>query len=109
MRNLICRFLIVLMAWTPFSMAHAGMIGADQALPATQQPLVLDRAAVVAQLQAFGVEPALAQERVQAMSDQELASLNQRIATLPAGGEWGAVLILVLIAAGLYWWFYMRR
>jgi len=109
-RNLFCQLLIVLMAWTPFQLSHAGMIATEQALPAMQPQLVLTRAAVVAQLQAFGVDPALARERVQAITDQELGALNKHIATLPAGADisLGLVLVVLLIAGGLYWWFYMK-
>ena len=112
MKTFVCRLLVLLMIWTPFQVAHAAMLDAGQAIAAQSDaaptPLSLTRADVAKQLQAFGVPAATAQERVAAMSDAELASLNEHVATLPAGGDWGAVLLIVLIAAAVYWWFFMR-
>lgn len=114
MKTFVCRLLVLLMIWTPFQAAHAAMLDAGQAIAAQSEaapaPLSLTRADVAKQLQAFGVPAATAQERVAAMSDAELASLNEHVATLPAGADisWGGVLLVLLIAAAVYWWFFMR-
>lgn len=69
----------------------------------------LDRAEVAAQLQAAGVDPRAARDRVHAMSDQEVQALAQDIQAGPAGGvsTWGVVAI-VLIAA-LIWYYAIRK
>ncbi len=109
----ICQVLIVLMAWTPFNVAQAGMIGTDVIV--AQQSAQADRAAVAAflarsdvasQLQSFGVDAASARDRVNALSDEEVHALAQRIDSLPAGAGLhgaGAVLVLVLIVVALWW------
>ena len=45
MQNSFCRILIALMVWTPFQMAHAGMIGSEQfvsSAPGTDRTAVLN-------------------------------------------------------------------
>jgi hypothetical protein len=62
---------------------------------------VLDREAVQAQLVALGVDPAAAIERVAALTDDELRSLDGRLASLPAGAGVleviGVVFVVLLI------------
>jgi hypothetical protein len=106
---MLCRLLVVLMVWTPFHVAQAAMIGTDQIAVASVQS---DRAAVMnalsrsdvsGQLQALGIDPATAKDRVAAMSDQEVASLAGKLNALPAGGDSaGAVLLILLVV--LVWW-----
>ena len=108
-----CRTLIVSMLALSFQTAGAGMIGADKAAPpAAQQDrtMVLDvlaRAETASQLQAMGIDPQQARERVRAMSDQEVAQLATDIREAPAGADvsWLAV---ILIAAAV-WYFVFRR
>lgn len=61
----------------------------------------LSREDVRAQLLDMGVNPDEAQARIAALSPQELASLNQRIADLPAGsgavGVLGVVFLVLLV------------
>ena len=110
-----CRALVVSVLALSFQTAQAGLIGADQAAAGTTNPeraLVLgslDRAEVIAQLQAAGVDPVAARDRVKAMSDQEIHALAQDIQAAPAGGisTWGWVAI-VLIAA-LVWYYAIRK
>lgn len=110
-----CRVLVVSLLALSFQTAHAGLIGADQAAAGSASPertlllSTLDRAEVAAQLQAAGVDPRAARERVQSMSDQEVQALAQDIQTAPAGGisTWGWVAI-VLIAA-LIWYYAVRK
>lgn len=110
-----CRVLVVSLLTLSFQTAQAGLIGADQAAAGTmsaERTLVLgtlDRAEVVSQLQAAGVDPRAARERVQAMSDQEVHALAQDIQAAPAGGvsTWGWVAI-VLVAA-LVWYYAIRK
>lgn len=105
----ICRLLVVLMVWTPYQVAHAGMIGTDQVVASASQ---LDRNAVLgfvsrsdvaSQLQALGIDPSTAQERVAAMSDAEVQMLAGRIHAMPAGADGAGLLLLILIVAAIWW------
>ncbi len=110
-RSMLCRILIALTAWAPFHLANAAMVGTEQAVAATAQN---DRARVlgrleredaVKQMRAFGIDPAQAKARVNAMSDQEVASVAQRMDALPAGGLHGAgAVIVLLVIIGVIWW-----
>lgn len=58
----------------------------------------LARADVRAEMARLGVDPALAVERVAALTDDEAASLADRIDSLPAGADGGGIIgALVLI------------
>jgi len=117
MKSMLCRLLIALMIWTPYSMAQAGMIGTDQvgSSSANQERAalagMLSRSDMASQLQLLGIDPAQAKDRVQAMSDQEVATLTQRIGALPAGAmsDGAALLLIILIAAGVWWYLSDRR
>ena len=110
MNNTLCRILIALMVWTPFQMAQAGMIGTEQVASTAQHGdrtavlNMLTRAEVASQLQALGIDPAQAKDRVQAMSDQEIAGLANRLESLPAGADGGAVLLIIIIAVAIWWY-----
>jgi hypothetical protein len=115
MKKMTCRVLVASLLSLSFHTAQAGMIGAEQAAAgqaSTERALVLsalDRAEVASQLQAAGVDPNAARERVAAMSDQEVRTMVQDIQTAPAGaldtGGW----IAVLVIAGLVWYFMFRK
>ncbi len=110
-----CRVLVVSLLALSFQTANAGLIGADQAAAGTMSAeramvlATLDRGEVAAQLQAAGVDPRSARERVQSMTDAEVHALAQDIQTAPAGGvsTWGWVAI-VLVAA-LVWYYAFRK
>lgn len=105
----ICRMLVVLMIWTPYQVAQAGMVGTDQVATTSSQAdrsAVLgfvSRADVAGQLQAMGLDGATAKDRVAAMSDAEVSSLANRINSLPAGADTAGVLLLILIIAAIWW------
>jgi len=111
----ISRLLIALMIWMPYQIATAGMIGTDQVVASTSQAdrttvlNFLSRSDVANQLQSLGIDPSTANDRVAAMTDQEVQSLAGRINSMPAGGTstGAAILIIVLIAAAV-WWFWQR-
>lgn len=111
----ICRLLVVLMIWSPYQIATAGMIGTDQVVTSSSQAdrtavlNFLSRSDVANRLQSLGIDPSNANERVAAMTDQEVQSLAGRINSLPVGADtsWGAVLIIILIVAAV-WWFWQR-
>ena len=84
--------------------AHAEMIGTDQAAQSERARLkaALERPEVVQELKKMGVDVTAASERVDAMSDGEVAQLAGRIDALPAGGvltneQLIIILLIVLI------------
>jgi hypothetical protein len=105
----ICRLLIVLMVWTPYQIAHAGMIGTDQVATTASQAdrsavlSFVTRADVAGQLQALGLDAATAKDRVAAMTDAEVSYLAGRINGLPAGADTAGVILLILVIAAIWW------
>src|SRR5436309_645649 len=108
-----CRLLIVLMAWTPFQFAQAGMIGTDQVAAASahsDRGTVLNfvgRSDVASQLQSFGLDTSTAKDRVAAMTDEEVRYLAGRIHSMPGGADGGGLLLLIIIVA-VIWWVWKR-
>jgi len=105
--------LVVLMVWTPYQIAQAGMIGTDQAVSTATQAdrnTVLDfvgRADVAGQLQALGIDPATAKDRIAALTDQEVQTIAGRINNMPAGADATGILLLIIIVAAV-WWLWRR-
>jgi hypothetical protein len=105
----ICRLLVVLMVWTPYQVAHAGMIGTDQVATTSSQVdrsavlSFVSRADVASQLQSMGLDAASAKDRVAAMSDAEVSYLAGRINSLPAGADTAGVILLLLVIAAIWW------
>ncbi|WBY00347.1 PA2779 family protein [Ramlibacter tataouinensis] len=91
-------------------LAQAEMIGAEAAMaaqPATQEQLerarvqqFLESAALQDRLRALGVDGLHAASRVDAMTQQEVHALAQRIDSLPAGGAFSdrEIILILLIA-----------
>jgi uncharacterized protein DUF6627 len=70
--------------------ASAEMITTNRTYDATQRDQVkdfLDRAEVRSQMQSLGVDVNVARARVDAMTDDEVASIAGRIDQMPAGGD----------------------
>ena len=100
----ICRLLIALMIWAPYPFATAGMI------PTEQTGAIIERAALVYELQAYGVDPASAQARVAALTDREAHALAAEIASAPAGGVYAeGIITLVIISLLIYAWYKHRN
>jgi hypothetical protein len=110
--RLISRLLIVCLIGLPFQV-NAGMIGTDSVVSAAQAQVArnavasfISRTDVAGQLQALGLTPESAKERVAALTDAEVAKLAGQIDSLPAGAKsstgW-AVLLLVLLGILIYW------
>jgi hypothetical protein len=100
--------LVVLMIWTPYQIAQAGMIGTDQVVQTSQAERgavlsFVSRADVAGQLQAFGLDPATAKDRVAAMTDDEVRYLAGRIDAMPAGADAAGLLLLIVIIAVIWW------
>jgi hypothetical protein len=112
---MLCRLLVVLMAWAPVQFANAGMIGTDQVASVASQAdrntvlQFLGRADVTNELQSLGVDPANAKDRVAAMTDQEVRSLAQRIQSMPAGADSTGTILLLVVIGFAVWWIWFRR
>jgi hypothetical protein len=107
------RVLIVLMAWTPYQMAQAGMIGTDQVVQTSQSDRgevlsFLSRSDVAGQLQTFGLDASTAKDRVAAMTDDEVRVLAGHIGSQPAGASDAGTILLVLVIVAVIWWAWKR-
>lgn len=113
--RMVCRFLVVSMMLLPFQTIQAGMIGTDQ-MVVTQGAqseraavlAVLERSDVTRQLQALGLDPQVAADRVAAMTDEEARSLAGKLDALPAGAASGWVWAAVIIVAILVFYVWKR-
>lgn len=84
--------------------AQAGMVSTGQILAAEQGKLnrdklasLLEREDLQRQLSGLGVDIQDAKDRVAALTDAEVAQINQRAAQLPAGGDALGVVLLIFI------------
>lgn len=113
MKRIICRMLVLLMIWTPYQVAQAGMIGTDQVVQsasAAERSAVLNfvsRADVAGQLAAMGLDAATAKDRVAAMTDEEVRYIAGKINAMPAGAD-GAGLLLLIVIIAVIWWAWKR-
>ena len=113
-KNVLGRFLILAMLSASFQVANAGIIGTDQAAAAAavqaDRAVVLEalnRTEVTSQMQAQGLDPAVARDRVAAMTDEEVRTLAGSINSAPAGASsgWAVAVIVVLIV----WFIWYRK
>lgn len=104
-RNLAAALAAVLLGMQ-LAPVQAAVIGTERLVAAERQALqraeltaMLEREDVARQLQALGVDVEAARERVAALTDAEVARLNQRLAELPAGGvdAVGVILLVLLV------------
>jgi hypothetical protein len=116
LKRMLCRILIVATAMLPFQMGQASMIGTDQAVAAvsvqSDRALVssfFSRSQAVSELQSLGIDAKAANERVAAMTDDEVRTLAGKIRAMPAGADGTTVAVVVIIAVFLIWWFAMRK
>jgi len=112
MKRTICRLLIVLLTWTPYQVATAGMIATDRTVASDDRAVLnsfLARGEVAAQLQALGIDSATAKARVAALSDAEARTLAGQVADAPAGGVYSAGIIAVIVIALVAWAIYKER
>ncbi len=116
-KNGLCRLLVVSVSFLSIHSARAEMIGTEQAVT------YLRRAEVASQLCSLGVERAFAEQRVAAMSDEEIDTLIGKLGSLPAGGQMsgggassggyggggggGAFLAVLLLALLVAWLIYI--
>ena len=112
--RLISQLLIVSMVLLPFS-THAGMIGTDQAIASSQDLANRDkvrdfisRGDVMKQFEALGVTAGAAQERVNAMTQEEVNRIAGKIDSMPAGADsgWAWVAVILIVGFIVYWVWY---
>lgn len=94
--------MLSLSLWVPN--AQAGMISSEQVIARQAAQLereraraVFDRQDVREQLQALGVNADAARARVDALTDDEVATINGKIDSLPAGGGIVGAVVFVFI------------
>jgi hypothetical protein len=97
-----------LAAAVPYNAARAGVIGTQQYLTTLDRDAalaridaVLAREEVRSRLEQYGVDPVAANERIAALTDEELTLLATELENMPAGGNLlgiaGVVFIVLLI------------
>lgn len=101
-RRMVASVVIVCLGSTGLVLpAYAGIVSSEALVAGAQQERLaglLERSDVQARLKAYGVDPAQAQARVAALTDEEAARLAAQIDELPAGGDvLGAALIVFLV------------
>lgn len=107
-RSILQLLVLGMVAAAPLAPAQAAIVGTGTAMAMSERAdsvarvnAVLLREDVQAQLEALGVDPERAIERVEALTDAELASLEARLGELPAGGSvlgvLGAVLVVLIV------------
>jgi hypothetical protein len=110
--KLISQLLILCIVLLPFS-TQAGMIGTEQVLTTASAQANLDkvrgfvsRTEVQKQFEALGLTSSAAQDRVNAMTQEEINRIAGKLDTLPAGatdsGWWWAAGIIIV---GLIIWY----
>ena len=89
------------------------MIGTDQVVTSSSSAdrsavlSFINRSDVAGQLQALGLDPASAKDRVAAMTDNEVQSLAGRIDSMPAGADSSGIVLLIVVVA-VIWWVWKR-
>ncbi len=100
------RFLLVSFCYfeLPMQPAHAEFASSFSITAASQAESTLQklkrylaREDVRAGLEQYGVNPAAAKARVDALSDEEVATIAGRIDSLPAGGDFIGALVFVFV------------
>jgi hypothetical protein len=113
--KLICQLLIACMVMLPFT-ANAAMIGTDRAIANAVDQANRDKVSdflargdVVKQFETLGLTTATAQDRVNAMTQEEINRIAGKIDSLPAGassnGWWWAAGVIII---GLIIWYYYK-
>jgi hypothetical protein len=87
----------------PLGSAQSAMIGNSQLLDGNSDAArttllqTLEREQVRNQLTQLGVDAESVKQRVAQMTEQEIATLNERLGDLPAGGDAVGVILLIFV------------
>lgn len=98
-----CTLALMLCFMLPLQTAQAGMVSTEQiaaqSSPEQRARVVsfMEREEVRNALASHGVNPTEASARVAALTDAEIASLNQKLDELPAGGDILGILFTIFI------------
>jgi len=104
-RPLSCLLVVALLgAMIPYRPARAELVVTDSVITPARRPesdrarvrALLDRREVEAQLEEYGISAEEAAARVDALTDQEIALITDRLNEVPAGGDAGILTLLVL-------------
>jgi hypothetical protein len=104
-RRILAAFLILCLGHLGMMQSAAGAVVDTQTVLHLQDrtaaissvQAALGRADVQRALESLGVDPLRAQERVSALTDAEIALLQSRLEQLPAAGDGGWLLLVVLL------------
>lgn len=113
MKKMLCQFLAAALVVLPFHSVQAGMVGTEQVVSAAAHQdravvmAYLNRAQTVNDMQALGLDPQDAVQRVAAMTDAEVSGLAGQVNALPAGAD-GTLALALVIGFGI-WYFVFRR
>ena len=114
--RMVCRFLVFSMMMLSFQTVQAGMLGTDQVASATNAQAdrnavlgVISRSEIASQLQAMGLDPKAAKDRIAALTDEEVRTLAGQLDSLPAGADSGWWIAAVIVVGVLIWYMYYRR
>lgn len=97
-------FVLTVFMWMTSLPVQAAMMSTQQMLQTQQTEMdrekivqLLNREDVQQQLKAMGVAPQYVKNRVDVMTDSEVAQLNQHLSELPAGGSVIGVVAVVFL------------
>jgi hypothetical protein len=104
LRRPLAIFLSLLLALVPLLPAQAAMIGNQQIINQNQSQQTRDslqqllaQDAAVQQLQAWGVNPEQIRNRINSLTEAELARINQQVNDLNPGGNILGILLVIFI------------
>jgi hypothetical protein len=107
----VSRMVVVCMLALPFQVTQASMVGTEQLVAAAQVQQDREKVRTFmarADVQAMGVNAGNAQDRVAAMTDDEVRTIAGKIDSLPAGGTSGWAIAAIVIVIGLIVWWYWK-
>lgn len=91
-KRFVASVLVMMLGLIQLPVAHAAVITTDQAIQAQQGDIdrtrllsLLEKEELQQQLTAYGLDAAVAAERIQSMSNAEVAMLNAKLDEMPAG------------------------
>jgi predicted PurR-regulated permease PerM len=104
LRRPIALLLTLLLTLMPLLPAQAAMIGNEQIVSQNQSQQtrdslqqLLEQEAARQQLQAWGVSPDQIKSRIDSLSENELARINQQVNDLNAGGNILGILLVIFV------------
>jgi hypothetical protein len=111
----ICGWLVASLVLLPAHAVHADTIATDQVLAKTSAQerrqvvlTYLSRPEVAVQLRAFGVPRHIAEQRVAAMTEDEVDALAGKLDSLPAGGGVSFIFVVGTFAFLIYWYIWAQ-